>query len=72
MKIQNNQIYYTWSIFIDNCQTIISDVHEIQSDQIDGSSHDTCEDYFFQGFDKNNEKKLARSFNLPFYFHFTK
>ena len=38
----------------------------MQSGQIDGSSHDTCEDYFIQGFDKKYEKKLARPFNLKF------
>jgi hypothetical protein len=39
-------VYYAWSIFINSCQTIISGVHDMQSGQIDGSSHETCDDYW--------------------------
>ena len=58
--------YYAQLIFIDSFQTIISGVHDMQSGQIDGSSHDTYEDYFIQGVQKKNKENLARSFNLTF------
>jgi hypothetical protein len=36
------------------------------SGQIDGSSHETCDDYFILGLHKTNVKKLARSLNFTF------
>ena len=59
-------VYYAWSIFINSCQTIISGVHDMQSGQIDGSSHETCDDYLILGLHKTNDKKLARSLNFTF------